>query len=74
MSSKGTALHTGDAVLSAHVMNARMREVRGGYWLMKDRQASKIDAAIASVLAYEARADAIADGALDVKRKRVMSF
>jgi hypothetical protein len=26
------------------------------------------------VLAYEARADAIADGALDVKRKRVMSF
>jgi phage terminase large subunit-like protein len=71
---EGTALHSGDAVLSAHVMNARMREVRGGYWLMKDRQASKIDAAIASVLAYEARADAIADGALDVKRKRVMSF
>ena len=71
---EGTAIHAGDAVLSAHVMNARMRDVRGGYWLMKDRDASKIDAAIAAVLAYEARADAIADGALDRKRRGVASF
>jgi phage terminase large subunit-like protein len=71
---EGTATHAGDAVLSAHVMNARMREVRGGYWLMKDREASKIDAAIAAVLAYEARCDAIAGGALDRKRRGVASF
>jgi phage terminase large subunit-like protein len=71
---ESTATHAGDAVLSAHVMNARMREVRGGYWLTKDRDASKIDAAVAAVLAYEARADAIADGALDRKRKGVASF
>jgi phage terminase large subunit-like protein len=66
--------HTDDVVLTQHVMNARMREVRGGYWLSKDRDASKIDAAVASVLAYEARCDAIAAGALEPKRSRVMSF
>ena len=69
-----TLTHAGDAVLSAHVMNARMREVRGGYWLMKDRDASKIDAAVAAVLAYEARADAIAGGALTTRRRGVASF
>ena len=70
----GTATHTGDAVLAAHVMNARMREVRGGYWLMKDRDAAKIDAAVAGVLAYEARCDAVAAGELERKRRRVVSF
>ena len=60
--------HTGDAVLNAHVMNVRTREVRGGYWLTKDRDASKIDAAVAAVLAYEARCDAIAAGELEPKR------
>jgi hypothetical protein len=48
--------------------------VRGGYWLAKDRDSAKIDAAVASVLAYEARADAIAAGELEPKRRRVMSF
>jgi phage terminase large subunit-like protein len=71
---ESTLTHSGDAVLSAHVMNARTREVRGGYWLMKDRDMSKIDAAVAAVLAYEARADAIADGALERKRRGVASF
>jgi phage terminase large subunit-like protein len=67
-------IHTGDAVLNAHVMNARTREVRGGYWLTKDREASKIDAAIAAVLAYEARSDAVAAGELEPRSRRVMSF
>jgi phage terminase large subunit-like protein len=70
----GELEHTDDVVLTAHVMNARMREVRGGYWLAKDRDSAKIDAAVASVLAYEARADAIAAGELEPKRRRVMSF
>jgi phage terminase large subunit-like protein len=69
-----TCTHTGDDVLTAHVLNARMREVRGGYWLTKDSDAAKIDTAVAAVLAYEARCDAVADGALIVKRRRVMSF
>jgi hypothetical protein len=43
-------------------MNTRTREVRGGYWLMKDRETAKIDAAVAAVLAYEARCDALAAG------------
>jgi phage terminase large subunit-like protein len=66
----------GDATLTRHVLNAQIREARGGYWLTKNYDGSpdKIDAAVAAVLAYEARCDAVAEGALDVKRKRVMSF
>jgi phage terminase large subunit-like protein len=51
--------HTYDDRLTAHVLTAQMREVRNGYWLAKNRS-DKIDAAIASVLAYEARCDATA--------------
>jgi len=69
-----TCTHSGDAILSEHVLNARMRDVRGGYWLTKDRDAAKIDAAVAAVLAYEARCDAIADGELVQRRRGVMSF
>ena len=57
--------HSGDITLTRHVLNAQTREARGGgYWLMKDRAGSqhKIDAAIAAVLAYEARADVLAAG------------
>jgi len=57
--------HTGDVTLTRHVLNAQTRETRGGgYWLTKDRPTSehKIDAAVAAVLAYEARADVIASG------------
>lgn len=55
--------HTGDETLTRHVLNAQTRETRGGgYVLTKDRPGSdhKIDAAIAAVLAYEARADVLA--------------
>jgi len=57
--------HTGDITLTRHVLNAQTREARGGgYWLAKDRAGSphKIDAAVAAVLAYEARADVLAAG------------
>lgn len=58
----GRLRHTGDETLSRHALNAQMREVRGGYWLAKPgaSAADKIDAAVAAVLAYEARADELA--------------
>lgn len=55
--------HVGDDVLSRHVLACQMREVRDGYWLQKSSTTAldaKIDAAVAAVLAYEARADALA--------------
>jgi phage terminase large subunit-like protein len=64
----GRLTHDGDATLTRHALNTQIREVRGGYWLAKDRasSANKIDAAVAAVLAYEARADALAS---DVPRR-----
>jgi phage terminase large subunit-like protein len=58
----GRLRHTADEVLTRHALNAQMREVRGGYWLAKPGSgpADKIDLAVAAVLAYEARADALA--------------
>ncbi|HKE79024.1 MAG TPA: terminase large subunit [Solirubrobacteraceae bacterium] len=55
--------HTGDELLTRHALNAQVREVRGGYWLAKGGADSpnKIDAAVAAVLAYEARCDALAE-------------
>jgi phage terminase large subunit-like protein len=60
----GRLPHAGDPTLTRHVLNARTKEARGGYWLSKAASAEKIDAAIAAVLAYEARCDAVADGLL----------
>ena len=53
----------GSPTLTRHVLNAQTKEARGGgYWIAKDRPGSghKIDAAIAAVLAYEARAQVLA--------------
>jgi phage terminase large subunit-like protein len=56
--------HVYDERLTSHVLSAQMREARSGYWLTKTRAGNvKIDAAIAAVLAYEARCDAVASGA-----------
>lgn len=57
----GQVLHVPDERLDRHMLNAQVRETRGGYWLTKSRPGSpdKIDAAVAAVLAYEARADAL---------------
>jgi phage terminase large subunit-like protein len=70
----GELRHDGDAVLSRHVMNARTRESRHGAALTRESAAEKIDAAVAAVLAYEARADAWAAGEVGRRRGRVMSF
>ena len=58
----GAIPHTGDPTLTEHVLNAQVREARGGYWLEKSKTgtAGHIDAAVAAVLAYEARSDMLA--------------
>jgi len=73
----GVASHNGDALLAAHVTNARRRATRSGTTIRKDRPGSprKIDAAIAAILAYEARSDALAAGLGRPRRRRkVASF
>lgn len=67
----GELSHTGDEVLARHVRNARKRVTRSGVAIRKDRPGSpnKIDAAVAAVLAYEARADAVAAGRNKVRRR-----
>jgi len=68
-----TLRYAGNEVLTRHVLNCQVREARGGgYWLSKERPGSpqRIDAAVAAVLAYEARADALASGET-TRRSRV---
>lgn len=56
--------HDGSTLLRRHVLNARRRVSRSGIQIAKEYPGSprKIDAAMAAVLAYEARADAVAAG------------
>jgi len=60
----GALSHDGGSVLSRHMLNARRRVVRQGITIAKDHHSSprKIDAAMAAVLAYECRGDAVAAG------------
>lgn len=60
----GELIHNGSAVLTAHILNARERYTTGGYGIFKEHPSSpnKIDAAVASVLAWQARLDAVAAG------------
>jgi phage terminase large subunit-like protein len=60
----GTIAHDGDLRLARHVLNAQMRETKAGYWLEKPHAgtAGNVDAAVAAVLAYEARCDVLAEG------------
>lgn len=61
--------HDASAVFMRHLLNARMSKTRSGYRIGKpEKGGGKIDAAVAAVLAYEARCDAVADGALRPKR------
>jgi hypothetical protein len=56
--------HDGGSTLTRHVLNARRRVSRSGVQIAKDHPDSprKIDAAVAAVLAWQARLDAIAAG------------
>lgn len=68
----GELEHDGDAALERHLRNARTRSTRYGLTLRKDRKSSlnKIDAAMAGVLAFQARIDAIAGGLERRARRR----
>ncbi|GAA3537228.1 terminase [Nonomuraea rosea] len=69
--------HDGNPDLARHIGNAVTYEVPQGLLIRKEskRSRKKIDAAIAAVLAYEARAEAIADGRMRVRRKaRLRSY
>jgi hypothetical protein len=72
----GDLKHEDDPDLTRHVLNAVTREVPQGLLITKDspRSRRKIDLAVCAVLALEARADAIADGRLQVRRRRVIGF
>lgn len=67
--------HNGGNTLTRHVLNARRRVGRVGITISKEHPGSpnKIDAAMAAVLAYEARADAIAAGVLTRRRAKKRS-
>jgi len=58
--------HAGSYALTRHVLNARRRAGRSGIQIAKEHPDSsrKIDAAVAAILAWEARTDALAKGVL----------
>ena len=57
-----TISHSGDRRFARHIFNARVRHSRHGDLIVKqtDRSPLKIDAAVAAVLAFQARLDALA--------------
>lgn len=81
---EGTISHSGDKRLANHIANARKEQLPGQVdekgrplWLIrKDRPDSpyKIDAAMAAVLSWEARNDAIAAGALREPEYQIFIF
>jgi phage terminase large subunit-like protein len=64
-------IHDGSTMFRRHVLNARRRTSRSGITISKEYPGSprKIDAAMAAVLSYEARADAVAKGVLAKAKK-----
>lgn len=68
----GELTHDGNPRLTAHILNARVRTKTGGYGIFKEHpdSANKIDAAIAAVLAWQARLDAVAAGASERRATR----
>jgi len=60
----GELVHDGNSILTAHALNARVREKPGGYGIYKEHpdSANKIDAVVAAVLAWQCRLDAVAAG------------
>lgn len=60
----GELTHDGTSILSRHILNARRRPTRSGIQIAKEHpdSARKIDAAVAAVLAWQARLEAVAAG------------
>jgi hypothetical protein len=81
--SAGDVSHDGDEVMGRHVRNARRQKLnvydeehRQMHTVSKDRPDSprKIDAVPAAVLAWEARGDCIADGALHTNTEPLIAW
>jgi hypothetical protein len=73
----GDASHDGSYALTRHVLNARRRAGRAGVQIAKEHPDSdrKIDAAVAAILAWQARLEALAAGVLvGKKRYRAAGF
>lgn len=74
----GDLTHDGSSALTRHVLNARRRAARSGIQIAKDHPDSprKIDAAVAAVLAWQARLDALAKGVTQTttRSRRLHSF
>jgi phage terminase large subunit-like protein len=68
----GRVPHVASEDMTRHMLNAQIREVRGGYWLDKPTAGQRIDLAVAAVLAYEARCDVMAAGS--GKSKRLVTY
>lgn len=68
----GEVTYDGSLNLQRHILNARMRPTRTGVQIAKAHpdSADKIDAAVAAVLAHQARLDAVAAGVLRQRRRR----
>lgn len=67
----GEMTHDGSFTLTRHVLNARRRVVRDTVQIAKEHKESprKIDAAVAAVLAWQARLDAVAGGHTNARQK-----
>lgn len=61
---QGELTHSGESALTRHMLNARRRASRAGIQIAKEHPESprKIDAAVASILAWQARLAAVAAG------------
>lgn len=74
----GDMTHDGASALTRHVLNARRRVSRSGIQIAKEHPDSvrKIDAAVAAVLAWQARLDALAKGVTQTtfRSRRLHSF
>lgn len=72
----GEMSHDGSFVLTRHVLNARRRVGRAGVQISKEHpdSARKIDAAVAAILAFECRADALAKGVTDEQEMQGFTF
>jgi len=68
---EGEMTHSGSATLTRHILNARRRIRNGTLQIAKQHPDSedKIDAAVAAVLAWQARIDAVAKG-IGVRKTR----
>lgn len=74
----GEMRHDGGSILRRHVLNAKNRTTPRGNTISKENPSSrrKIDAAMAAVLAYECRSDAVARGLQDrfSRPRKAVSF